>query len=565
MITAFAAGVPLVGQQRREASDLRRPIVGRVLDRAVAPVADGQVVLVNTAMAGPNERPTDLVQVATDARGRFVAQILAGAPYSAWAVRRLPEHRFEISAVAEDLAAGGNCELVLQDEGRQVPVRLDADATWGDLARVAVHVVPDVGNAVLLPLDADGLVPPCPPLLAIVVDHPDGGGWYENAFDRRDVRVALPPILTIGFVAVDEATAPVAGVRVAQRRFVGGGISAKRTIDRRLPFAFDRDLGVTDARGVCTARVPSGGSLAVTAPGAATVELPPEVRSRDFVHRIVAPWRVAIDGIVGLDVIAYGVLSEKLAKSVFWSHLFRVEFDVAGPCTLLVPKPAPQATLLAILRARDRRVRAADRDYDLGVAVAELATVDHWRLPLHCTHAVDIQLLDATGGPAAGVTGRVVPAAMSPEALVGVPVFTDAAGRLAIALGEGAWDLTFATGDAWAVVHVAEDRETVRESLQLDRMGTARLRLVDGRGRPLAGRSVRLQYQFDRLGSSDRLAAGNIVMRLMLEAADRRHSDADGRIDLPAAVVPGATFLAGSVEIRPTAKDEVLEVEVRWR
>jgi len=210
----LAACVLLAGLPAQQ----RRPLVGRVLDAAGTAVRGAQVTLVWSPPGGPECGTTDVVTVATDERGRFVAKLLPQESYSAWALATGPDGTARASAVGEGAAAGGDLELRLELPAPRRRVELVGAEQWATAGPLRVAVAPRAANITGWPLDEHGQTPPLPPLgLALVRDAEDRVLFLQSlprggANDPVVIRLPLQHALQLK--VTDPAGAPLAGATV---------------------------------------------------------------------------------------------------------------------------------------------------------------------------------------------------------------------------------------------------------------------------------------------------------------------------------------------------------------
>ncbi|MFK7743290.1 MAG: hypothetical protein AB8H80_23440 [Planctomycetota bacterium] len=100
---------------------------------------------------------------------------------------------------------------------------------------------------------------------------------------------------------------------------------------------------------------------------------------------------------------------------------------------------------------------------------------------------LQLQLLDADGGPTAGASVRLISFASNDIDFTVVPcVATNSSGRLAMVVEPGQWLLLAYKDGAWA--HATLDIENSQQmDLRLEPMASVRGRVVDGNGKPIAG------------------------------------------------------------------------------
>jgi len=99
---------------------------------------------------------------------------------------------------------------------------------------------------------------------------------------------------------------------------------------------------------------------------------------------------------------------------------------------------------------------------------------------------LELQLLDANGGPSAGASVLLVSLASDGIDCTAIPwVATSAAGRLAMVVEPGKWLLFAHTDGAWAQ-RTLDIKRSQKVGMRLAPMSTVRGRVVDGKGKPVA-------------------------------------------------------------------------------
>lgn len=249
----------------------RKPVIGRVVDVAGQPAAAVTVTLVWTPAGSLDDRDTQVIQVATDARGRFIAPAEVATGYTAFAATTVgPDGTFAVSAVCEDVAAGRTLELQLAAPIRSRRVTLHGVEAWGADAGLSLRVASAGRSPLVLPL-VDGRTPPVPgPAQAFVVDG-RGQVVFACSFPATgDLDVQLPGPDHLEVRIVDGAGKPRAGATVwlhgARRCLPGTELSAFED-DRRQGFW---RTAVADAHGIAIVQVPR---IDPTRPGVSTLSL----------------------------------------------------------------------------------------------------------------------------------------------------------------------------------------------------------------------------------------------------------------------------------------------------
>jgi hypothetical protein len=135
-------------------------------------------------------------------------------------------------------------------------------------------------------------------------------------------------------------------------------------------------------------------------------------------------------------------------------------------------------------------LRAADGATSVVLRLPDLA--DRAELEITSLRKLTVQIQNAEHDPLSGVCVAAVPRPANLD-FVCAPMFTDHAGRAMFRLGHGEWFL-FATngkGVAWQLLRDADRQAESSWQLQLRPLAQARLKVVDGEGKPLAGAVAR--------------------------------------------------------------------------
>jgi hypothetical protein len=196
----------------------RRPLAGRVIDAAGAPVAGASVTLVWSPPGGPECGTSDVVTATADARGRFVARLFPQESYSAYAIATAADGSARASPIREGVAAGGDVELRIGGPAERRRVRLVGADAWAAIGPLHVEVALRAANVAAFPLDAEGATPPLPPGSAGLALVRDAAGAVLCARQLQPgdgpADVVLPPPRRWRLRVVDAAGAPVAGATV---------------------------------------------------------------------------------------------------------------------------------------------------------------------------------------------------------------------------------------------------------------------------------------------------------------------------------------------------------------
>jgi hypothetical protein len=262
----------LAAQERRE------PVRGSAVDAAGAPWSGATVRLLSRPIPG-DERfgRSDEVTVTSDAKGRFLVQLLPGRFYLAWAFEQLGDGRVRTSSPVEDVIAGRPLELVADAPRAPKNVRIEGLAAWQALGKVVVVAMSATSPAEVIALDADGETLRLPPLPGhrARVQVTCGGlpllAW-PNPIDLGKpepgtVRLRAPRRVLLRIVDADKRPVVGAALGFASNDFLG----EERTLEHL--------VGVTDAAGNAVVTLPIGAqrfrwhnfNFCITAPGFAPV------------------------------------------------------------------------------------------------------------------------------------------------------------------------------------------------------------------------------------------------------------------------------------------------------
>lgn len=529
---AVAACIAAARAQAPAAAAGLRPLLGRVVDAADAPVAGAEVHVVLPDETAPGNRAASHAVVTTDARGRFRAKVVPCSHHLVWAIGPAGEARV---CSPPQWATSGQL-LELRADVARPPCRVTVDGldAWRDLApfrlRLALQGVGLPDTEVALG-DDDACTLPAPPSGRVQLDvlDKDGQPLASSAYGdlRTSAMVRVQPPQEVPLVAVDEQGQPVAGAAVRFRISAGYSRTSGYTVSLPARHLW-RELGETDAAGRLTARI------------AASKDPFESKRSNTYVFVAQKPGR-------------------KLSYSGFWQGPFHDGKQVADEdCkelrfTLSASAPrkgtlrgsaqgglADQAALVRLgVRIEDKDSRGwlheellfpvrtdADGGFELphihgkidevdvilsgGAARRRLAPaallrrVPQRAVSLHgirgfrdqpfdfdlsglCT--LELQLLDATGGPANGVELLVL---SEEHGRLGdcdgwtTRATTDSAGRVALLLQPGKWFVFGRNARDMVQLSIQLKSNETRE-LRLEPMPAMRGRVVDEDGKPVVG------------------------------------------------------------------------------
>ncbi|MBK8100004.1 MAG: hypothetical protein IPK26_23110 [Planctomycetes bacterium] len=560
-------------------AQVRQPLHGAVRDAAGKPVSGATVTLVWTPLGGDEEGPSDVITCRSNAAGAFAAELLTGEGYSAWAIRDLGGDRFECSAVDEDVAAGGRCELRLGAARVRQQFSLTGAEEWPDHGPLRLFVVPSAANVLRVLVD-QGRAPPLPPIGTVLVV---GGNGVVLAgrpvLDETRVTVVMSWPLRVSFLAVDVDGRPIAAAEV---HAVLASLPRDAGLFARPPLELWSPVATTGADGRASLVLPvrrngSGADadsivLRATATGYAA-----------GTHMLSwnggLGWRrIGIDGREFTKDPAQPVVFTLQSGCRLWLQ------DRGEPCrdawVLLHATNARPAIDRHVVRTRLDRAGEAQ----LPIAAEPFETQLHWRradgertllrLPfssgtttagdLASTRRVAIECRRADGSPAAGVPVLFVPDGSSVDLFSSFPIYTDAGGRCALWLDAGGWLLAACDGAEFGEATIA-GRHT-GEELVVTMASLPRAIIHSRRADGSAENGPRPRF-LDR----EHVDAGQTrqgIDRLLLQGLWRDARFVDGCVALPIVVRkegrPRANMKLGDV-IRTVELDPAVPAEVVWR
>ncbi len=546
-----------------------RPTFCQVVDEAGAPVVGAEVTLVG----GRPELSADLqeghvVEVVTGKRGRVLARLRSGLCYVAWAKGPVVDGQRVSAAVVGYFAAGAMIELRCGAPAPTQTCRVTGADAWSDGARlryVAMTAIP--GTERELEVAADGSFDaPGAPFDWFEVRSPDGQPLWGA---RMEARLELPPPQRVQVRAVDERGGALAGAEVAHRvtRGVSWRVDGLRSVgqDRM------RALGVTDAEGRCDVIVPYDGD-------------PLQAPTQDLLLFVTAGDRPPVAG--GVWGGRYYVSGHRVAE-VAGGEL-RFDCPAVAPLRGAVPG-APRGTvahLSAICKLHlqrnsylhDARVFTAPVQPDGSFAFSDVPQELHscrlsllppdgseWRPPVYPPEAdralpvdvlqrlesqapldfgeVDLQVLDATSGPARGAVALLASAertgVLLRDSLLRVPL--DERGQARLRLLPGRWVVVVVTRDGFGGEPLEVGAASSAFEMQLRPLARTQVTLLDERGAPVRGARVRSRGTSTR-GTSDPVRSTLQGLRVTTQAQwGALRTDASGRVVIPFVPVEGVT------------------------
>lgn len=553
---------PARAQQERAAAEVRTPLVGRAVDAGGQPVANAQVTLVWSPPGGADAGAPEVVEVESDARGRFIARLRPQEFYSGWAIREVAPGVYRSSRVHDDLAPGGDCELVVDRAVARPLVSVFEPGFWAELGPLRCEVATSANHVIFHPVPAGEPAPPLPDIARALVRTADGGalcqieldspwGGVHHGDEDGGIRLRLPLPIETGLLVIDEDGEPVQGATVlhpAQRTAGGGNGVPPGSALRRVGNRLWRRAGVTDANGVARVTTPlrdgEQWALLVRHPGMAE-----SVVARTWAQAGVANvdgrtalmkdggFEVTMRPATRLRVTAGGepspgaevMLTAKYHGALLLDRAFAGATDARGECELPLPLDPFESMLhVRIGPGAPWQVRRVALNGELV------------RLDLSSQRRLSLQVLDETGGPARGLVGVLVAQGSFKASSQRAVVSTDQAGRIERGIGPDGW-LVFLAGDRHWVAHEvpsvrrAGEHADYVETLTCEAVGAREFEITNAAGRPVA--NCRPRYVFVSHGQpllADRPRELKTVLDDVLTREARRHrSDERGRLRIP--------------------------------
>lgn len=567
-----------------------RPLFGKVVDAQGAPLAGAEVHVLLPDVLDERHRALCHEVVQTDARGRFRTKLRPCTYHLIWAIG--PEGASRTCSATRWCSTGSLLELRADLRAQDGTAKLTGLEPWQDLApfrlRLAVDSVelPDVDLAV----GADGTcaLPPLPScrLTCEVVDK-DGRTLTTGSTSApsSEVQVRVEPPQEIPLRAVDANGAPVAGARVRAR--ITSGYSKNVRFGPKLPLRhLWRDLGETGEDGRLVARVAMR-TNPFEKSGRQQLFLVAEKAGRQTtysgfndtgltVHPFCDGQKVAREGLTELTFTmppaepAFGRVRvggqrvfagqelqlrlnapvQRLNNSLRQEHLiFRVRTDGEGRFEIPQLRPPSQGIEVGIsgdaavaqLVTPELQRRTPLRP--VALHGASNYTSGPLEIALDVLPVLNVQLLDATGGPARDVDllflSRKDGGARKCSPWT-ARATTDSAGRVSMRLEPGKW-LVFARNTlevAYVNVDLKSDDE---QQLRMQPMQTMRGRVVDEEGKPVAGARLEMRSIEWRAGTTDQRDPGlsSICSHLAWNWIDSVRTDEDGAFVCPLLPLPG--------------------------
>jgi len=527
---------------------VRKPMIGTITDDENRAVPGARVTLVWSPPGGPETGAADIVEVQTDARGRFIARLMPQEAYSAWALHEVTAGVHRTTVIHEGVTAGGDLRLVLDQSVATPLVHVSGAEPWDAVGPLLIEVAPDALNTVFFPLADDGTAPPLPRLGRIVARTADGHALCNSVLQHRipgRVGIVIPPPVETGLRVLDKNGAPLAGAVVLHSAQQTGQHSfGPGQPLRRVGNLFWRPAGTTDADGLVTVTAPQRRleqwSLLVRYPGMAesvavrllgmskTAQIdgqPQGIRDGHFTVRMrpATVLHVTNDGKPAAH--AEVMLTAKYHGRIVLERAFGGRLDADGKCEV----PLPLKPLESMLQVRT----APDEPWQL-----QRIPLLGGPLSVNLTRQrrLSLQLLDATGGPARGLVGVLIARGSRQAVNQGVMISTDQAGRIERTLGPDGWLLFVSNDTSWQRYEVpalaGDEPRDYSETLTCERILPRRFEVENQAGRPIAG--CRILYVTVQGPPNDIARAIAAVMSDVLTRSATHHvTDASGQMDIP--------------------------------
>lgn len=499
LLACFVQTSPLAAQQRQ-------PFTGVVRDAAGKPVGGAQVVGAwspdGIVLGTPDRRETT-----SDADGRFALDLWIGRAYCVWAIGAADAERRRPVAAPRFEAVGGR-QFDLVADRRTSPVRLQVTGTtpWINDGPLSLRLFVASGAALPdLTIPGDGAVSlpplPTPRLVVCLLDARQQVLDSVRVDVDADTKCTFANTQQVDFVVEDLAGTPVAGARILTRhgfqhwstpRFGpwGGYANTQRVVavtgadgkasgrvrddgaeNRFLMFTAQTDTGCSQVSGYL-------GNRRIEAGRASTAD------ADEPFHCTLQPQAirtVQVDG-AAADLVLHGELrgshfwrSFNAGGSVDWRAPMHGE---GGLWTGSVPNQAPNRPFLWLL-GEGRGSGSGTRPLRIVAASADD------RIDLTALTSLAVAVVDADGKPAAFAALGIG------EESSGFPVYwtthivTDAEGRADLRLPKGAKELFATTATEYGYGAVPDGASETM--LRLRPLATARFRVVDDAGQPVAG------------------------------------------------------------------------------
>lgn len=585
----------------------RAPIIGRVLQQDGTPIADAEVTGIWNPAVLRELAQAEQATARTDKRGYFALPVPPATFVYLWALGPKAEGDARLATEVTVAAAGQRPELrtraALSAQTGAMVSGLEGIAGQGPFT---LRFVPTeaVDHAVSAPIAADGgfEYPPLP--FGIITVELRGANDRLLHVWRSATTVSggltLPAVHKLPMRATTPDGKPAAGVEILQVHSRYGGaaeLGTNRNRSATVPVA------VTDAEGLAVALVPSGNNPFEDGKGRSLTFIARKEGCADthsgwlgtrfengkFVEEenppaelrfTMAPARPLSGKFAGADPaqVPRGIRidwTSKVARGNGWSHVERNAFvPVAADGTFRIDTMPLDAYALAVRAPMDGRLLLLD---SLPEFPAQPLV-----LPMPGARAIEVQVLDRSGGPASGATAnlvRMIGTTGFAQDGATMPLALDPNGRARLRLpapaadgaNPGRWYLAVVDAESTALVEVPTENAPPEITLAMTPMTALRGKVVDAEGNPVAGATLqqtRSQYVGGPRSEEDKLL--DILGSLTQQTVFRVSTGADGTFTMHFVDRPWyrmqAKVVAGERSSEPfavEAGEEVLQLKVQ--
>ncbi|MCB9876456.1 MAG: hypothetical protein H6835_02550 [Planctomycetes bacterium] len=567
------------------AAQQRRPLLGTVVDSDGEPLAGAEVVCAFAPPGAEANQVADLQHATADARGRFRVDVFACTRYRVWALGPPADDGARLASEVQSAAAGPL--LALRATHRQLPpqVKFEGLDAWRELGpfRVRVSVAACQLDDTSIELVDDTATLPVQPRTRCNLDLlcADGQPLLSHALTiaKAEHKVTVRPPQTMPMCVVDGAGKPVPGAIVRQR--LSGGWSSGDGLGPSPPSRrLWRELGRTDDEGLLTAHLPlaepplantnyqdlffvaekdgyrsthSGFTDQLFVDGTEVARDGVEVLrfTLQTDEPITGRIQLAGRGVAGLPIVVLAEIKTISKEGNGWRneqltrHAITADdgsFALSGLTNVQgVDVHVDAARLHGELVPEELRRMAPYSPLALHRAERQIPAV--LQVNLGELRPLKLQLLDGTGGPAAGADVMLVSMAHDDVDVDGwtPSATTDSAGRVALLVQPGKW-LLFARTELDMAYQRLEVEGPQELSLKMEPMPAMRGRVVDADGEPIAGAALYTTSASWHSGNDRDPALERIANNLNWSWIGRTRTDAEGRFVCCFLEQPGMTY-----------------------
>lgn len=560
--------LPLVAQRGADEAP-RQPTFARVVDAAGAPLAGAVVTFAGCLPhVGPEVGPHDVLQVASDDRGRARAKLRVDLCYVAFAAAEV-DGRQLLAEVVGYFAAGALLELPCRASERPRRVQVLGAEAWADAGPVRLFATtprPGIEQELEL-VDGAVEVPPVPRLY-LEVRTGDGQPLWQSLVSTATV--TIPPPQRLPVRVVDENGAPLPGATLVQRvgRRMSWGVDAFSGAWDHL----QRRLGVTGDDGTAIVTICSPGDLLR------------DHAVRDVLVFASAPGRPAVVG--GRFHDDFYVDDRKVSSppdSVLPFRLPRVE-PLVGWVGTVPPGTVAHLAAVCKLFSSANSYYHDQRSFEVPVGPDGRVVFDQLPAEVHSCHLtllsaqgeigglplmtglpgralpfpgpgadaaaarvpacdLSVHVLEPTGGPARGAVLVLVPGNIDGVLVrdVAMQVPLDSGGGANVRLVPGTWHVLVLTGEAWLAATFSLEAGPREEHLAMQPLSRMQVRLLGDQGEPVVGAEVVARGTSTRSTGDPMQTILQNLHHAMRSTWWRLRTDADGRATIPFVPVEGLT------------------------